>query len=219
MEVDGAEIGVEYTEKHCKVAVFGQDDNIVYVLEILDEVAGESGIHVTRGGRRTRLLPRKPVSKVAQFFVDLSLSLFGEFAVDFTVSVDEGDGDDEEFMNLLRNAASHEATAVAVVSAPQQQTPIRHDVNRLVREAKQGPSHILGTKEARRVFLGDKAKAKAHLEAVREQTQKDVDGIREATSGGQHNEVKHNGRKYKVHTGSRGGRYILVGKDKNKVYV
>ena len=31
--------------------------------------------------------------------------------------------------------------------------------------------------------------------------------------------VKHNGKSYKVRTGSRGGKYILVGKDKTKVYV
>ena len=31
--------------------------------------------------------------------------------------------------------------------------------------------------------------------------------------------VKYNGRNYKVHTGLRGGKYILVGKDKKKVYI
>ena len=59
--------------------------------------------------------------------------------------IDDGDGDDEELMTLLD----------------------RHDANRLVREDKQGQRHILGTSEAKKVFLGDKAKAKAHLEEVR----------------------------------------------------
>jgi hypothetical protein len=29
----------------------------------------------------------------------------------------------------------------------------------------------------------------------------------------------HNGRQYKVHRGKQGGKYILVGKEKKKVYI
>lgn len=41
---------------------------------------------------------------------------------------------------------------------------------------------------------------------------------RTGASGGAQT-VKHNGRSYKVRTGSRGGKYILVGADKKKIYV
>lgn len=40
--------------------------------------------------------------------------------------------------------------------------------------------------------------------------------IRSSGGGGVH---AYNGKTYKIHTGSRGGRYILIGKDKRRLYV
>ena len=97
------------------------------------------------------------------------------------MSVDDDDG---EFMKLLRNAAAHEATVIPVsATLPQQQTPIL-DVNRLVREKRQGPSGILSHSAAVKTFLLDKAKADAHLAKVREEVKRDVAAIGQDWRGG-----------------------------------
>jgi hypothetical protein len=155
--------------------------------------------------------PRKPVSNVAAFFVDLSLSLFSEFPDVFDVSVN----DDGEFMNLLRNAAAHEATVIPVsATLPQQQTPIR-DVNRLVREKRQGPSGILSHSAAVKTFLLDKAKADAHLAKVREEVKRDVAAIGQDWRGGQQNTRKYDRKKDTKCTST--GKTVTFTKDGKKV--
>ena len=41
----------------------------------------------------------------------------------------------------------------------------------------------------------------------------------EIPSTGGNNKYKYKGRSYKIHIGNKGGKYILTGKDKKKVYI
>ena len=43
--------------------------------------------------------------------------------------------------------------------------------------------------------------------------------LESANSNGGNNKYKYKGKTYKIHFGSRGGKYIVVGKDKQKIYI
>ena len=152
MEVQGVPIGVDHTEKHYKVSVVTtvgtNDDNIDHILEIVDDIADESGIRLTNTREvGTKLLPLKPTSKVSKFFVNLCLNLFLEFPGAFVVYNDD-DEEDRNFMNLLRNAASSPG-ATAAARAERQAANVSisdriEQLNRQIREITNGPTGILG---------------------------------------------------------------------------